>query len=366
MATRSSDQPVSRSRERPGAMRTRCIAGAGILLALAATATGCSRPAPATMPSDTRVAPESVRAQLTALAHDSMQGRRTGTPGARRAAHYIAQRMFALGLEPGGYDGYYQRVPLAQGERRLVLLQSPDALDTIPAARQVVDANVVGIVRGADPARSTEVVIVGAHFDHVGMRAHESGDSIFNGADDDASGVVAMLEIARALQAAPPARTVLFVAFTGEEMGLLGTRWYIEDPPVPLEQVVAQLQIEMIGRPDSLAGGVGRAWLTGYERSTMGRLLAAEGVPIVADPRPEQNFFERSDNIAFARLGIPAHTLSSYGMHEEYHHPDDEVESIDFVHMTAVIEAAIGATRILADGPRVEWLPGGRPAPRSR
>ncbi len=346
-------------------VRTRHIAVAGVAVALAAAAPGCAQQAP-TAALDVRVAPESVRAQLTALAHDSMEGRRTGTPGARRAAHFIAQRMTEIGLEPGGYDGYFQRVPLAQGERRPVLLQSLDALDTIPAERVVVDANVVGVVRGADPARSDEVVIVGAHFDHVGMRTHESGDSIYNGADDDASGVVALLEIARALQAAPPARTVLFVAFTGEEMGLLGTRWFIEDPPIPLAQVVAQLQIEMIGRPDSLAGGAGRAWLTGYERSTMGRMLAEAGVPIVADPRPAQNFFERSDNIAFARLGIPAHTLSSYGMHEDYHQPDDEVEAIDFAHMTAVIEAAIDATRLLADGPRVEWLPGGRPAPRGR
>jgi hypothetical protein len=117
----------------------------------------------------------------------------------------------------------------------------------------------------------------------------------------------------------------------------------------------------VIGRPDSLAGGRGRAWLTGYERSTMGDALAASGVPIVPDPRPDQRFFYRSDNIAFAYLGIPAHTLSSFGLHTDYHQPTDDVSRVDFEHMTAVIEAAARAVRLLADGPRPDWHPGGRP-----
>jgi len=148
---------------------------------------------------------------------------------------------------------------------------------------------------------------------------------------------------------------------TGEEMGLLGTRWYIDHPPLPLERMVGNLEIEMIGRPDSLAGGAGKAWLTGYERSTMGDSLRANGVPIVADPRPAQDFFQRSDNIAFARRGIPAHTLSTFDLHAEYHTPNDEVERVDFAHMTAVIAAAVRATRLLSDGAKPVWHPGGRP-----
>src|SRR5690606_4337632 len=115
------------------------------------------------------------------------------------------------------------------------------------------------------------------------------GDSIYNGADDDASGVVAMLETARQLAADPPARSVIFVAFTGEENGMTGTRWYIRNAPRPLERTVADIQIEMIGRPDSLAGGAGKGWLTGYERSTMGPMLSAAGIAVVADPRPAMN-----------------------------------------------------------------------------
>jgi Zn-dependent M28 family amino/carboxypeptidase len=188
------------------------------------------------------------------------------------------------------------------------------------------------------------------------------GDSIYNGADDDASGVVAVLEIARALMAGPPPkRTVVLAAMTGEEVGLLGTRWYIEHPVYPLDAMVANLEIEMIGRPDSLAGGAGKAWLTGYERSTMGDELKAAGVPIVADPRLDQHFFERSDNIAFARAGIPAHTLSTFNLHADYHTVDDEVERVDFAHMTSVIQAGVRAVRLLTDGPKPEWKPGGRP-----
>jgi hypothetical protein len=343
---------------------------AGACLAAACLAAALPRPVHAQATSARVVVDRAaVRAGLAALAHDSMEGRRTGTPGTARAARYIAASMRALGLTPAGDSGFYQRVPLAHvtvnGRERLVVLPDLKALDTIPAPRRVLDANVVGMVRGADPALRAEHVVVGAHYDHIGIRPAVNGDSIANGADDDASGVIALLEIARALQRGPaPRRGVIFIAFTGEEVGLLGTRYYLEHPTVPLERIVAQLQIEMIGRPDSLAGGSGRAWLTGYERSTMGELLRARGSAIVADPRPQQNFFERSDNIAFARRGIPAHTLSSFNLHQDYHQVSDEVERIDFAHMTAVIAAAADAVRILADGPRVTWLPGMRPGQR--
>jgi Zn-dependent M28 family amino/carboxypeptidase len=283
--------------------------------------------------------------------------------------------MREIGLEPAGDDGYLQRVPLALpdpaaaagGGRggRMTVLSGMSALDTIAAERRVIDANVVGLIRGSDPALLNETVVVGAHYDHTGVGRPVDGDSIYNGADDDASGVIAMLEIARALRAGPaPKRTVVFVAFTGEERGLLGTNFYLANPTVPLERTVAQLQIEMIGRPDSLAGGPGKAWLTGYERSTMGDMLRDNGIPIVPDPRPDQNFFSRSDNIAFARIGIPAHTLSSFNLHTDYHRPSDEVDAVDFTHMTEVARAAARAVRILADGDKPVWHPGGRPEAR--
>lgn len=320
--------------------------------------------------------PTQVRTLLSALADDSMQGRATGTTGYARAAAVVEREMRRIGLEPAGDSGYFQRVPIAI--RTLVRVRPGTAdtlrftgptrvqrltdLDTVSADRRRTDVNVVGMIRGSDASARDSAVVIGAHLDHVGVGRPVEGDSIYNGADDDASGVVAVLGIARALkQGPPPRRTVIFVAFTGEEVGGIGSRWYLEHPAVPLARTVAQLQVEMIGRPDSLAGGAGRAWLTGFERSTMGEALRAAGVPIVADPRPQFDFFRRSDNIAFAYEGIPAHTLSSYNLHNDYHRPSDEVSRVDFVHMAAVIDAAARAARLLADGPAPQWVPGGRP-----
>lgn len=331
------------------------------LLAVAGLA-ACS-PAPVAGPAP--VPPERVSALLHILAADSMEGRLTGTPGIARAARVVAAEMARIGLTPAGDSGYYQRVPLALGaNNRPAVLPDLAALDTIPAGRRVPAWNLVGIIEGG--SLPDEVVVVSAHYDHVGMRRIDSMavDSIFNGADDNASGTVAMLEVARLLRAGPrPARTIVFVAFTGEERGGLGARRYMAAPPRPLASTVANFNIEMIGRPDSLAGGFGKAWLTGFERSNMGEQLAAGGIPIVADPRPDQNFFRRSDNYRFAVAGIPAHTLSTFNLHRDYHRPSDEAGTLDYPHMARVIEAAARAVRILADGPRPEWKPGGRPEP---
>ena len=329
----------------------------GVVVMLGATTGG---------PSDGRdtqaVSEENVRAALSVLADDSLMGRSTGTPGSAAAAAYIASQLESFGVDPAGDSGFFQRVPMARVTRRgrsgAVLLPSFADLDTVPAARRLVDVNVIGIIRG----ETEEAVVIGAHHDHVGVGTPVDGDSVYNGADDDASGVVAVLEVARALASGPvPRRTVLLLFSTGEELGLLGTRWYLSHPAVPLERTVADLQVEMIGRPDSLAGGVGRAWLTGFERSTMGELFDGAGIAVVPDPRPEMNFFMRSDNAPFAFRGIPAHTLSSYNMHEDYHRPSDEIARVDFRHMTMVIEAAIRAVELLANGDAPIWLPGGRP-----
>lgn len=328
--------------------------------------------APAALAAQRATTAADVQRLLYPLADDSMEGRLTGSRGEAMAARFIAAEMERIGLKPLGDSAYFQRVavaavPLATPRRgrteRLLLLKSFADRDTFPEDRRRPSVNVVGALAGGDPALAAEVVLVDAHFDHVGIGQAINGDSIYNGADDDATGVTAVLEIARQLSEGPrPKRTVLFVATTGEEMGLFGTRWFIDHPVIPLTQVVANMEIEMIGRADSLAGGAGKAWLTGYERSTMGEQLAAAGIPIVADKRPEQHFFERSDNIAFAQRGIVAHTLSTYNLHADYHQPTDDVKRVDLEHMAAVINAGARAVRLLADGPKPEWKPGGQPA----
>ncbi|HKU61201.1 MAG TPA: M20/M25/M40 family metallo-hydrolase [Gemmatimonadales bacterium] len=307
-------------------------------------------------------------ALIAALADDSMQGRRTATPGALRAARYLAGRMQAYGLEPAGDSAYFQRVPFVvsagpEGERLRLGRPAPDSLGGVMA----LGVNVIGLVRGSDPALAKEAVVVGAHYDHLGIGRPVNGDSIYNGADDDASGVAAVLTAARELAAGPkPRRTVVFLLSTGEEEGVLGTQYYLEHPAWPLEHTVADLEVEMIGRPDSLAGGPGRLWLTGYERSTMGETFAAAGLPVVADPRPDQSFFLRSDNIVFAVRGIPAHTLSSYNMHRDYHQPSDEVSAVDSTHLARAAEVVGRAVRLLADGDPPRWHPGGQPTSLGR
>ncbi len=302
---------------------------------------------------------------MSVLAADSLEGRRAGSEGSRIAARLIAEQFERAGLKASGDSGFFQRVPLRvvsrpAGRTRIRSLPSWSDFDSLPPAERVVETNVIGVLPGSDPDLRGEYVLVTAHFDHVGIGRPVAGDSIYNGADDDASGVVGLIEIARALESAPPRRTVVFAAMAGEELGLLGTRWYIGHPAVPLAATVAALNLEMIGRPDTVIGP-GRAWLTGYERTTMGSNFTEAGLAIDPDPRPGHSFYERSDNIAFARIGIPAHTLSSFGLHPDYHSPDDEVERIDFDHMEAVIGAAAEAVRILADGPAPEWSPGGQP-----
>ena len=222
--------------------------------------------------------------------------------------------------------------------------------------------NAIGMLRGTD-APIQEIVLLSAHLDHVGTQENAKGaDKIFNGADDDASGSVAVLELAKALAEGPrPKRSIVFAWFGSEERGGHGSQYFAELPVVPAELMIANLQFEMIGRPDPKVPAK-TLWLTGYERSTLGPELAKRGARLVQDPHPEQSFFTRSDNIRFARKGIPAHTVSSYGMHTDYHQPTDEVRLVDFPHMVEAIRSMLEPIRWLgSDAWKPDWVPGGRP-----
>jgi len=220
--------------------------------------------------------------------------------------------------------------------------------------------NVIGVLRGSDP--NGEAIMLSAHLDHLGTNEGGTGDIIFNGADDDASGCVAVLEMARALASGKrPRRTVYFICFGSEERGGHGARYFIDHSPVPLEKIVADVTFEMLGRPDAKVPP-NTLWLTGYERSTLGPELARQGARLVADPHPEQNFFQRSDNYTLALRGVVAHTVSSFGLHTDYHRVSDDLSKVDFQFMTRSIDSMIAPVRWLADSTfRPTWLPGQQP-----
>jgi hypothetical protein len=226
--------------------------------------------------------------------------------------------------------------------------------------------NVVGRITGGSTSVASEAIVLSAHLDHIGNRAGANAapgaDTINNGADDDASGTIAVLELAQAMAAGRrPDRTVIFAWFGSEEGGGFGSRHFIETTPVPLENIVANLQFEMIGRPDPKVPAQ-TLWLTGYERSNLGEEMAKRGARIVADPHPEQSFFTRSDNIRFARRGVVAHTVSSFGLHTDYHRPSDEIKTIDFTHMTVAIRSMLDPVQWLSNSTfRPEWKPGMKP-----
>jgi hypothetical protein len=226
--------------------------------------------------------------------------------------------------------------------------------------------NAIGRLTGRTPIRAREVILLTAHLDHLGSRsppgASAPGDIIYNGADDDASGSVAVLELAEALaKGKRPRRTVIFAWFGSEESGGAGAAHFIDAPPVPLDTIVANLEFEMIGRADQ-AVAAHTLWLTGYERTNLGPTLARRGAKLVADPHPDQNFFARSDNIQLARRGVVAQTVSSFGLHTDYHQPSDEIDTIDFAHMTKSIRSMLSPVLWLANSTfRPEWLPGKKP-----
>lgn len=208
--------------------------------------------------------------------------------------------------------------------------------------------NVGGMIEGK---RKNEFVVFSGHYDHIGIQKPVDGDSIANGADDDASGITAMMTLAKYYKKqGKPERSILFVAFAAEEIGGYGSRHFSEllNP----DEIVAMFNIEMVGKPSKF--GPNSAYVTGYERSNLGQLmqssLSGTAFSIHPDPYPEQNLFYRSDNATLARLGVPAHTISSVQIDKDktYHTVKDEFEQLDMAHMTSMIKAiAIGSKNVV-------------------
>lgn len=212
-----------------------------------------------------------------------------------------------------------------------------------PAIQDVRLRNVIGVLRGSDPVLRDSYELVTAHYDHLGMKPAGDGDRVFNGANDDGSGTVSVIEIASALasMAHAPRRSVVFMAFFGEESGLLGSRFYGSHPAVPLARTVADVNLEQIGRTDSSLGAhVGMVNFTGFDFSEVTSVFkqAGEltGIRVEKDEQSSDPFFSRSDNQALADMGVPAHTISVAYEFPDYHQVGDEWQKIDYENMAKV------------------------------
>jgi Zn-dependent M28 family amino/carboxypeptidase len=214
--------------------------------------------------------------------------------------------------------------------------------------------NVIGVLRGKDPDLSKQAVLYSAHLDHLGTNPKIEGDGIYNGADDDASGVTAVVTLADAFanMSQPPARSLLFMTFWGEESGLLGSKQFVETPSWPLANIVANVNIEMIGRPEG--GTRGKIWMTGWQESDLGTIMRESamrwGVEIFEHPKFSSMLYRSSDNWSFVQRGVVAHSFSAGSLHPDYHQPDDEWDRLEIPHMTQVIRGLMLGSLPLIDG----------------
>jgi Zn-dependent M28 family amino/carboxypeptidase len=212
-------------------------------------------------------------------------------------------------------------------------------------------ANVVGILPGK--SRPNEYVIFSSHYDHLGIGKPKDGDSIYNGANDDAAGTTAVILLANYFKKlGNNERTIVFAAFTAEEIGGFGSQYFSQQ--FKPEQVMAMFNIEMIGTESKW--GKNSAYITGFEKTNMGTILQenlkGSAFSFYADPYPDQQLFYRSDNATLARLGVPAHTISTSKMDSEpyYHTANDEVETLDLENMTEIIKAIAQSSKSIVSG----------------
>jgi len=276
----------------------------------------------------------SVKKHLYTLASDEMEGRKPGTSGIEKAAKYIENEFKRIGLTTfEGLKNYRQTFSFT--DRR--------------SKKEITSANIIGVLEGN--SKKDEYVIISAHYDHLGTK--KSGeDKIYNGANDDASGVTGVLALAEYFKKVGNERTLVFVAFTAEEMGLLGSIHFGKG--IDASKFVAGINLEMIGKIPSF--GSNTAWLTGFKRSDFGKIvqknLIGSGYQLFPDPYKKFNLFFRSDNASLARLGVPSHTFSTTAIDvdKEYHQVSDEAETLNMTVITQTIQAVAKGTESIING----------------
>ena len=269
-----------------------------------------------------------VEKHLTTLADDLMEGRKAGSQGIEMAAKYIESEFERIGLDK---------------------FESQNSFRQSFSSKDMSLFNVIGVLEGK--SKADEYVIISAHYDHLGMKTGEKGDLIFNGANDNASGVSAVLALAEHYKTQNiNERSLLFVAFTAEEMGLIGSNYFGKQ--INPENIIAGINIEMIGKESPF--GPKTAWLTGFDRSDFGQIiqknLEESDYSLYPDPYVNFRLFFRSDNASLARLGVPAHTISTSPMDKDldYHKVSDETKTLDLFTVSETIKAiAIGTLSIV-------------------
>lgn len=235
---------------------------------------------------------------------------------------------------------------------------------SVPSSKSIMSKNVIGLLEGTDSKLKNEWIAVSAHYDHVGVKKNNSQDSIFNGARDNAIGTVAMLSAAKYFERYPPKRSLVFIALTAEEVGLLGSAWYADQPVVPLEKTVFNLNCDGAGYNDTTLVTV-----IDFNRTTADEQLKkacqAYGLTLKGDPAPEQNLYERSDNMNFAKKGVPAVDIApgvkafDQDLFKYYHQPADEVNSLDMHYLEKFFRSFVYATSLLAnDEGKPRWKAG--------
>jgi hypothetical protein len=294
-----------------------------------------------------------IRADIAYLASDKLEGRLTGTAGNDSAAAYIARHYKHLRLNPP-YRGYLQSFTARSAA-------AAHAGDTTGRKTQ----NVVAILKGSDPTLSSKYIVVGAHLDHLGRSTQfamdpEAGDAIRNGADDNASGTAAVMQLARMLSISKPKHSVIFANFSGEEEGLLGSQYFVDNPPVPLDSIVAMLNFDMVGRlkNDKLfVYGTGTAAeLPALVDSANLRIVPALSIQGGGDG------FGSSDHSSFYAKNIPVlHFFTDN--HEDYHRATDDVDKINTAGEARVVNLAFDMIKTLDTRPaRLSFIRSTRPS----
>lgn len=295
-----------------------------------------------------------IKGHIYFLSDDALRGRETGTLGNKVAASYIANTLRSYGVKPNPKTGtYYQPATLTLRARN----GQP--------SRTVESQNVIGIIEGTDPDLKDEYIIYSAHYDHVGtQKPNIENDSIYNGARDNAVGTTTVLSMAKNLAKYPTKRSALFILFTGEEKGLLGSRYYVENPVLPLKQMVYCFNSDNAGYNDTSV-----ATIVGLSRTTVSQHIIASAaefdIKAIDTPSGAESLFDRSDNVSFAKKGIPAPTFSlgftsfSGDVLKYYHQPADEANSLDYDYLLKFFQSYVLAGRKIANDPKTPfWVEG--------